>query len=487
MTPASRTRPWQLPLRNLRRRQSAHSARAPGQQLYRSGYALVINTVGTTAIGVAYWAVAAHLYGREAIGRTSAMISALIVVSSAAQLNLNNTLPRFLPLAGRRSGRLIRYCYGSSSLTALLAGIGFVIIMPRLSTQWRFLSDTSLLAPAFVIATVIWGIFALEDCALTGLRKAVVVPVENTVYGVLKLFILVALAALFPASGIFFSWVLPLVLIVPAVNWLIFGRYLRTGETAAAAATVGPREVLRFTGVDYIGSLLGQFYSNMLPLVVLTTLGADANGIFYVAWTITFGLSLVATNFATSMLVEGTAAPHRLAELTRGVLVRCALIIAPCVGLLIVAAHPILIIYGSQYADRATGVLALLAIAVLPRSLVLVTFSLDRIAGRVGRATLTNLVLTILVLGGSWLMLTHIGIDGVAFAWGGGNLAVALVRLPTIIAAMRGGEHGQPDSGSPPAGERAIPALIPWPATLRIVRGGPPGRHRSAKGGSPVG
>src|SRR5579859_891573 len=480
MIPAAESRQWPLAGRFLRgRSQKEKAAKETGNKLYNTGYALVVNTAGTTAIGVAYWAVAAHLYGRQALGRSSAMISALILVSSVAQLNLNNTLPRFLPLAGRRSGRLIRYCYSASSLTALMVGLGFVLLMPNLSAQLRFLSQTPLVAPAFVIATVVWGIFALEDCALTGLRKAVVVPVENTAYGALKLLILLGLASLFPATGIFFSWVLPLFLIVPAVNWLIFGRYLRADEWATAVATVRPREVLRFTGVDYIGSLLGQFYSNMLPLIVLTSLGAAANGIFYVSWTITFGLTLVAQNFATSMLVEGTSAPERLAELTRGVLARCALIIAPCVGLLIVAAHPILTIYGSQYADRATGLLGLLAIAVLPRTLVLITFSLDRLAGRVGRATLTNLVLTVLVLGGSWLMLTRFGLNGVALAWGGGNLVIAAVRLPTIIGAVRGvrgGEDAQAASGSPTAGARSISALPARPTISRLGLSGPPGR-----------
>jgi len=367
--------------------------------------------------------------------------------------------------------------------------------MPRLSTQWRFLSETRLVAPAFVIAALVWGIFALEDAALTGLRRAAVVPVENTIYGVLKLVILLEYASLFPATGIFFSWLIPLFLVVPAINWLIFGRYLRTDESATVVATVRPREVVRFASIDYIGALLGQFYSNMLPLIVLTTLGASANGIFYVAWTITYGLTLVPTNFATSMLVEGTAAPHRLAELTRGVLARCALIVAPCVGLLIVAAHPILTIYGSQYADRATRLLGLLAIAVLPRALVLVTFSLDRLAGRVGRATMTNLILTILVLGSSWLMLTRIGLDGVALAWGGGNLVIAAVRLPTVIRAARGvgavgavpdGDDDRPVSGSSRAWAASIFALRAHPMIPRALRSHPPGRHRSSQSGSPI-
>jgi hypothetical protein len=56
-------------------------------------------------------------------------------VSSFAQLNLVNTLPRFLPETGRRAKRLIGYGYGVSSAAALVAGVAFVAIMPRISSQ----------------------------------------------------------------------------------------------------------------------------------------------------------------------------------------------------------------------------------------------------------------------------------------------------------------------------------------------------------------
>lgn len=423
----------------------ARPARARGERvrgaltnpLYRGGYALVVNTAGTTVIGVAYWAVAAHLYGQQALGRSSALVSALILVSSIATLNLGSTLPRFLPQANRRAGRLIRYSYAVTSAAALVVGLGFVLIMPLLNAHWQFLRGSADLAVAFVAACVLWGVFALEDSALTGLRRAAVVPVENMVYGVVKLVLLIAIASLLPANGIFLSWVVPLALIVPAVNWLIFGRYLKPADPIGQGATVRAREVVRYAAVDYVGGLFGQFYNNLLPLLVLSVLGADANGTFYIAWTIASGLALVTTNFATSMLVEGAAAPERLAELTRGVLLRCALITVPAMALLIFAAHPILSVYGAKDADQAAPLLSLLAIGIFPRSLVVVTFSLDRLARRVGRVTLTNLALTVLVLGGSWILLDRIGLNGVALAWGGANLVVALVRLPTLVGAIR--------------------------------------------------
>jgi len=453
---------------------------------YRSGYALVANTVGTTAIGVAYWAVAAHLYDRQALGQGSALVSALILVSSIAQLNLGSTLPRFLPLAYRRSGRLIRYTYIATSLVALVAGFGFVTLLPRLNAQWQFLGGSAGLALAFVVAAIVWGIFALQDAALTGLRRASVVPVENIVYGALKLILLIVVVSLLPSTGIFISWVLPLVLIVPAVNWLIFGKYLRRPESLGKGARVQPRDVIRFAAVDYAGALLGQIYISLVPLLVVSILGATANATFYVAWTITSGLGLVANSFATSLLVEGAAAPHRLPELTRGVLTRCALIMTLGVAVLGLGARPILTIYGAQYAAQASTLLGLLALTVVPRSLVVITFSLDRLAGRVGRASLTNLALAVLVFGGTWLALTRFGIDGVALAWGGSHLVIALVRAPTILRVIK--RQAQPATTEPAPvawADRSAPAGQHDRARARPAR--PPGAHRQPAGHTQAG
>jgi O-antigen/teichoic acid export membrane protein len=464
----------------------ADPARNPGGRvfaalrnpLYRSSYALIANTAGTTAVGIVYWAVAAHLYGRQTLGRSSALISALILLSSFAQLNLVNTLPRFLPQAGRSSGKFIAYSYGASSFAALISGVGFVTILPRLSSQWQFLAGSLSLSVTFAAATVVWGVFALQDFVLLSLRRPVVVPVENFVYGICKLLMLVGVALLLPSSGIFFSWVVPLVITVPAVNWLIFRRYLKDRDQLAAPSMLRAREIVRFASVDYLGTVLSQASGNLLPLLVLSTLGAAANGSFYIAWTIASGLGLAALNFAASLLVEGAAAPHRLAELTRGILARSLAVTSLGAALLILAAHPILDIYGPGYAAHAARLLGLLSVGTIPSCFVVVALSLDRIAGRVGRATLTRLVLTVLVLGGSWLLLKRVGVDGVAFSWGSANLAVALVRSPTIFGAVRRG--AVPTSALSAVG---MPQIEPPPQVgTRSHRPGihrrPAGRHR---------
>ena len=410
--------------------------------LYRTGYALVGNTIGTTVVGFIYWVIAAHLYNREALGRCSALVSALIVVSFLAQLDLQTTLARFLPQAGRSAGRFIAYSYGVSSVAAVAVGVAFVTVLPRLNSHWQFLRTSGPLGLIFVAAVVVWGIFALEDAALTGLHRAVVVPVENSIYGVVKLLLLLGMASILASTGIFIAWLVPLLVIVPAVNWLIFRRFVR-GREPAAASTLRAREVIHFAAIDYVGMLFSECYGYVLPLLVLSILGPAANGSFFIAWTIASGLELVAFNFGTSLLVEGVRAPNRLAELTRGVLARCALVTISGSVVLALGRHLILRVFGPTYAD-ASVLLVLLGMASIPYSVVIVAFALDRIERRVGRATVTQMALAVLTLGSSLLLIRKLGIDGIGLAWLGTSSIVAVARFPTIARAVR-----QPSAPAP--------------------------------------
>jgi hypothetical protein len=85
--------------------------------LLRNGYALVLNVGLTAALGVSFWVIAAREYSVADVGRGSAMVSALITLSTLGQLNLTTGLLRFLPRAGRHAGTLIRRRVSSSCPT----------------------------------------------------------------------------------------------------------------------------------------------------------------------------------------------------------------------------------------------------------------------------------------------------------------------------------------------------------------------------------
>src|SRR5690349_4671220 len=110
------------------------------------------NTAMTSVLGVVFWVVAARLYSSSAVGRDSALISAMMAISVFCQLNLNNALARFLPVARSVPARMVALTYALTASISLLAAVGFVVFAPRWSAQFDFLRNDRALAVGFCIS-----------------------------------------------------------------------------------------------------------------------------------------------------------------------------------------------------------------------------------------------------------------------------------------------------------------------------------------------
>src|SRR5207237_4504828 len=134
-------------------------------------------------------------------------------------------LTRFIPRAGTATTRLavLSYCLagGAGILVSLLyfAGLALHLYPATIGHSW-------LLAAALGASVTVWCVFALQDAVLTGIRQAVWIPVENGLYGVVKIAMLVGLAHVTPHYGIFTSFTLPAFIALFPTNYFIFRRLL---------------------------------------------------------------------------------------------------------------------------------------------------------------------------------------------------------------------------------------------------------------------
>src|SRR3954468_18949024 len=227
--------------------------------LHRDGYALVLNSAFTAVTGLVYWIVAANAYSAHSVGVNSALISSMMFLAGLASLNLPNFLVRFLPGTGRRNGRMIALSYGATALVAALAAIIFLAGIEAWAPRLAFLHESPGMQAWFVIATVGWCVFTIQDGALTALGRAVWVPAENAVFSIVKLVLVAALAAALPVYGVFVSWTASMVGVVIVVNAILFGRLVRRGPRTAPTtiAAAGPREAGfgRYWLADYTGAM----------------------------------------------------------------------------------------------------------------------------------------------------------------------------------------------------------------------------------------
>lgn len=414
-----------LALRNRSFQRLAAHARTP---LYRNGYALILSAAATSGLGVVYWMLATRYYPAEVVGLNSAVISAMLLVAGVAQLSLVSVITRFLPRAGQASRRLVGSAYALTLAAAALGGLLFVLGIRLWSPALAFLGDSPWFALWFVLATMAWCIFTLQDSVLAGVKQAVWVPIENIAFAVGKIALLLVFAWSAARYGIFASWTIPGAAVLLPISYLIFGRLLPRHAQASApqAEQLMPRRIAGYAASNYLGSMLSLAVNTLLPLLVLHQLGPRANAYFAQPWLIGSSLQLIAGNMAVSLTVEAATDRQRLDAYTRRALIHTARMLVPAVALVLIGAPALLRLFGRDYAAEGAGLLRLLALGTLPNLVNMLYLSVARVRNRVVAIVALQAALCALTLGLSYPLLHIYGVTGVGIAWLSSQTLVAL-------------------------------------------------------------
>ncbi|MBR7835937.1 phosphotransferase [Actinospica durhamensis] len=452
--------------------------------LLRTGHLLTASSVATSGLGAAYWVFVARWYDPDEVGRGYAAVSAMMFLAGFGQLNLANTLVRFIPSAGSGTTRLIRRVYFvAATVTALLAGI-FVVAVRDISPQLGFLRSP-LAGALFVLAAAAYAVFVVQDGALTGLVRADWVLLENAVFAVSKIVFMVALAAFPVAEGIEGSWYAALAVALLVTNWFLFTRAApeRTQRTAATAREPGPTP--GYLAADLLGSLFWLVATTLMPIEVLDRVGATQSAYFSLAWMVAYTLFLLSANMGASLIVESGDDEAALAVNCRRVLRHSGRLLLVGVGVGTLGAPLLLRVFGPGYAGSAGWLLRLLLLSALPNLVVTCAVSACRARRRVWAAA----AILACVCGGAigcavWL-LPHVGITGVGYGWLIAESCVAgvlLVRrawwMGRVPAAAESAHPGRAASGRLAdllqASTRRAVRLCLWPAdriaALHLVR-----------------
>lgn len=398
--------------------------------LYLNAYALVASNLLSSVLGLVFWSLAARLYAVDVLGVSSAVISTMLFVSGVAQLNLRMALIRLVPEAGRRTRQLVVTAYGASLSVAFVLGLAVFGAMALSGTATLTLAGLS--SPGgvlfLILGTMAWSIFNLQDGVLAGLRRTVWVPVENGLYSLIKIVVLVAMVVALPALGILVSWVVPMIAMVLLVS-VALGRWIPVHMAASPgrALAMGRRQLLRFVAADYVGSLFALALTALLPVVIVALSGPRAGAYFYIVWMISLSLNLLPVNLCASMTVETLHAEADLWTEARRVAVHMARILVPPVVGVLVFSEWILRIFGSEYVEAGALPLRVLALGVLPYAVNVLFLATSRIEGRGGKIVACQLGLSTITFAGALLLVGTFGVTGVAVAWLVAQCAVAVV------------------------------------------------------------
>ena len=399
--------------------------------LFRNAYALVVSGVVTTLLGLGFWAMAARLYPAEEVGRAAAAISAMTMLAALLQLNLNSGLMRFLPEAGRFGRGLLLRAYGITTATTTVGAVVLVLAFSGHTFLAGLGHDALAVKVLFVFAVPLWSLFVMQDAAMIGLRAAVYVPIENLVFAVAKIGLLLILAS-WPAGGLLAAWILPAALLVVPVTWLILTRLLPAHADDPATVTRWS-QVRRYLAADFSGTFLETLTAAAVPILVTWQLGLVEGAYFYTSWVVLVGIEMVLGNIGYSLTVEGAHDRSALLGLHRSATRLTAAFVAVSVTVGLVAAPNVLAIIGPQYADHGTTLFRLLLLAVPFRALVVLHLSSARVERRGLTILLYQGTFAVLLLVGCWVALPRLGINGVGWVF----LSIQVLLAAAIPAERR--------------------------------------------------
>src|SRR5688572_24287328 len=220
---------------------------------------------------------------------------------------------RFLPNFKRRNaeintGLILVFC------AAVIASVGYVLLVPFVAPELSFVRDSWVFAAAFVALGAVASINFLTDSVFVAFRSSKYNLLVYTVMGIVKL----ALPAAFLAAGAFGLYgasgaagVIGLLLSL-YIMWKVFGyraQFKISGQTL--------KEVFSFSFGNYIVNLLNILPTLVIPFIIINQLGATANGYYYLAFMIANLLFAIGYATTQSLFAEGSYAEKSSDQLTK--------------------------------------------------------------------------------------------------------------------------------------------------------------------------
>jgi O-antigen/teichoic acid export membrane protein len=346
--------------------------------MVRDGIWLSLGAAFTSLAGLVGWMISAHLSSRDVVGTTTAFTSGFLLVSSLSQFSLGPAVLRWIPRSGGRAGALLARTYLVVIGSALL-GVCVFVALPSGRTALARLPGWGL--PLFAGTALAWAVMQFQDPVLTGLNRAGVVLAKNFGFGVGRVGILLVAGSGAGALGIVLSWTVPAVLAAVVVS-VVVARATARRRRLPDGLLPDRTELTRLLGPTYLATIGQSLLYYLLPLIVTSRVGAADGAVFFVVWTAVTALDVAGTAFVNSLVVRVAADPAHVGDLARTAGTRLALLFGPLMVVGALVAHPLLSLFGTDYASLGAMALRLVLLGCLPRLVVLLTIGVSQAQGK---------------------------------------------------------------------------------------------------------
>lgn len=369
-----------------------------------------------------FWIAATRVAPQESVGVAAALFSVVTFLNYATSLGLPIALSRFARDTTLTSSVLFTW---SLVLTLLSSVVGVAIF--------------ALFAPGTIVDAIGsltgWAILALS---VAGMSLSVLVDVRCMTLRIWPWF--------FWRTVAIFVVRIPFLVLVPETDPALFlflvvaGAYGFTGLIWLGALLVRTKErirvrpapeqtpdIVRYAIVNYFGQLAMQGPFFVVPLIVLSSLSAEANASFYLAWGIMSVVVISVQMTGQVLLVEGSQGTNAAGQATATLVVGLAISVFSLVAVSVLGSV-IHAIYGNAYSD-VPSLLVILIAGTVPYTVTVVGLNMARLESNQRATIVIALTFTAFVLVPTLVFTDGHGAIGAAWGWLLGNCGAAVVVI----------------------------------------------------------
>ena len=394
--------------------------RTIGSSLLRNSSLLMVSTALTSALGYGYWVIAARGYDTQVVGLGTGLIAAQSLTAVACCLGANAYMIHILPKAADDDAwsTMVTAAVTFGALVSAGVATGVAFLLPAVAAHYSSLSSPGLMA-LFVVGSALATAGTITDGVFVSARQSGRMLTRNLVFCLVKLPIMAA-PLLFVDRPTVFTILLSWVLATAVSLLLAYGyqmRKVRGGYRPRLTPGIG-RLLLAwrqlaghfFTGV---GAQLPQF---LLPIIVVAEVSTRANAYFYLTWSVGSIFLFVSPAVSQSLYAEGSNFENLGLSAARSLRFTGALLL-PIIAASFLFAHPVLLLFGGEYAHHGSLLLQIIAISAIPDALTNVYIAVARVRGRLKRAAVLNLMMAVIAVTLTAVLVPSLGIVGAGLAW----------------------------------------------------------------------
>jgi O-antigen/teichoic acid export membrane protein len=393
--------------------------RVRGDSLLRNGLFIMANTLVTSALGYAFWLMAAHMYSAPIVGLAVAITAAVSTAVTVAYVGVGGTLILSLPRQSTDSGWSRTFWAGMATVvffSLVICGIA-LMVLPSFSPHMMALRNVDY-AAVFAVGTVAVAAGLTLDQTYIAERRARDMFARNSAAGVVKLIMLVllGLAAGSGAMHLLGAWVGASVFGVGLGAALLIrqGRVARPpGLSVLVRTAVGFRS--RVTGYELAGLGPGLM-PYLLALIVTERLSTADNAYYFTTWTMVGVILIVAPAVSMSLFAEGVHRPDEIGALARSAFRIIGAILLPGLAAMLIVGGALLGNFGPAYADHAGGLLRIFALTSVPGAVNSVYGGVLQAQGRLTAVAALSVGIHFGTLIVSWFLLPLLGINAVGWS-----------------------------------------------------------------------